>query len=66
MSLFVWQAAQLSFQYSVKDERDTGVDGQWDMHSTELEPMRTVSVVSADKLPDILAEMSLLYSVAAT
>jgi len=64
--LFVRQAAHLSFQYSVKDERDTGVEGQWDQHSTELEPTRTVSVVAADKLPVILAEMSQLYSVSST
>jgi len=64
--LFVLQAAHLSFQYSVKDERDTGVEGQWDRHSTELEPTRTVSIVAADKLPVILAEMSQLYSVSST
>lgn len=58
-----FKAAHLSFEYSVKDERDTGVDGQWDRHSTELEPTRTVSIVSADRLPAILAEMSQLYAV---
>jgi len=47
----------------VKEERDSGVDGQWDHHSSELEPMRTVSIVSADRLPAILAEMSKLYAV---
>jgi len=57
------QAADLSFQYSVKEERDTGVDGQWDHHSLELEPTRTVSILSADRLPTILAEMSQLYAV---
>jgi len=63
MFLFIVQAARLSFQYSVKDERDMGVDGQWDRHSTELEPTRTVSIVSANRLPVILAEMSQLYAV---
>jgi len=59
----IWQAADLSFQYSVKEERDTGVDGQWDQHSSELEPTRTISIVSANRLPTILAEMSQLYAV---
>ena len=63
MLLVVVQAAHLSFQYSVKDERDTGIDGQWDRHSSELEPMRTVSIVSADQLPAVLAEMSQMYAV---
>jgi len=64
--LVIMQAAHLSFQYSVKDERDTGIDGQWDRHSTELEPTRTVSIVLADRLQAILAEMSQIYSVSSS
>jgi len=64
--IVILQAAQLSFQYSVKEERDTGIDGQWDRHSSELEPTRTVSIVSADRLPAILAEVSNLYAISNT
>jgi len=53
----------MSFEYSVKDERDTGVDGQWDVNSTQLEPTRTVSIVPADRLTAILADMSQQYAV---
>jgi len=63
LTFVMLQAAHLSFQYSVKEERDTGVDGQWDRHSSQLEPTRTVSIVSADRLPAILAEMSSLYAI---
>jgi protein BCP1 len=57
-----FKEAELTFEFSVKSERDTGIDGQWDMDSDELEPMRTVSVISADKLPVIMARMTELYS----
>jgi hypothetical protein len=59
----VLQEAELTFQYSVKEERDIAVDGGWDMDSDELEPTRTVIVVSYDYVPSIMAKIEELYPV---
>jgi hypothetical protein len=61
----VFKEAELTFHYSVKDERDVAVDGAWDLNSDELEPMRTVIVLSADYVPSIMAKIEELYPVPA-
>lgn len=57
------QEAELHFEYSVKSERDLAVDGMWDLESGELEPTRTVVVISADYVPSVMAKMEEMYPV---
>lgn len=57
------QDAELVFQYPVKNERDVAVDGAWDLDSDELEPTRTVIVISSDYVPSIMAKIEELYPV---
>ena len=39
------------------------MDGSWDFDSEELEPTRTVIVVSYDYVPSIMAKIEELYPV---
>ena len=57
----VLQNADATFDYSVQSERDTGMSDQWD-NDTVLEPIRTVMLLSADKLPTIMQRMRAEYS----
>jgi len=54
--------AELTFDYSVKSERDTGMSDQWDGTDVELEPIRTVILLSAEKIPVIMQRMRELLS----
>ena len=51
----ILQASEFSFTYSVQSERDTIVDGKWDEDlEDQMEALRTVIVISADKLPTVI------------
>jgi len=46
------QAAEVSFQYSVADQRD-GIVEKWGA-DTDMEPLRTVILLPADRLPSVI------------
>ena len=50
--------ASVRFNYSVAEEKDTGVSGTWDDEDDQMEPQRTVMVIPVDKLPVIMARLS--------
>ena len=52
-----FQEATLTFDYSVKSERDTAIEGQWDETADELEPLRTVCVIPADRMQCIMGQL---------
>ena len=52
------QEAVLSCEYSVAEERDTAVGGEWDDEECELEPTRTVMVIPGDRIPAIMGQLS--------
>ena len=56
--VFLLQASVLSFDYSVKEEHDTVIAGDWDEEETEFEPMRTVLVIPAKFMPDVMANIN--------
>ncbi len=54
---FFHEQAELSFEYSVKAERDTMVGGEWDDEENEMEPLRTVMLIPAQKIPAIMEKL---------
>ena len=54
---FFHEEAEISFEYSVKKEHDTVVGGNWDGEDGEMEPLRTVMLISADKIPSIMQKL---------
>ena len=54
---FFRDEAEFSFDYSVKEERDTVVGGDWDGEEGEMEPLRTVMLISADKITVIMQKL---------
>lgn len=54
-----YQNSSLSFEFSVKDQCDAALAGVWDDEESEsYEPFRTISIVPADKIPEIMSEMA--------
>lgn len=52
------QDSSLTFEFSVKDQCDEALDGSWDDDSSQCyEPFRTISVISADKVPAVMAKL---------
>ena len=51
------EEAEISFEYSVKQEHDTVVGGDWDGEEGEMEPLRTVMLIPADKIPSIMQKL---------
>ena len=51
------EEAMLSFDYSVKHERDTIVGGLWDDETDEFDPFRTVMVIPSDRIPTVMGKM---------
>lgn len=47
-----------SFEYSVKDECDTGLSGKWREDDEELTPFRKVIVIDGKKLPEIVEQVN--------
>lgn len=43
-----------SFEYSVADEADSGLDGNWDEDDSELIPYRKVSLIDMKKLHNVI------------
>ncbi|KAK2174969.1 hypothetical protein NP493_761g01047 [Ridgeia piscesae] len=54
---FFHEEATLTFDYSVKTERDTAIGGDWDGTEDELEPLRTVCVIPADRMQCIMGKL---------
>lgn len=44
-----------SFDYSVENEADSGMDGNWEEDDSELVPFRKVSLIDVKKLPEVTA-----------
>jgi protein BCP1 len=57
-----FENADATFDYSVRSERDTGISDQWDGDDVVLEPIRTVMLISASKVPAIMQRMTQLLS----
>ncbi len=52
------QEAELCFEYSVKEEHDTVVDGGWNAEEEgQMEPLRTVMVIPAQKIEVIMEKL---------
>ncbi len=47
----------LKFEYSVAKERDTAVSGKWCEDEEELESMRTIMIIPADKMAQIMTKL---------
>lgn len=47
----------MSFSYPVSTESDELFGGQWDLEDSTLKPYRTVIVVSAAKLEEVVVEL---------
>ncbi|ELU14746.1 hypothetical protein CAPTEDRAFT_21623 [Capitella teleta] len=56
----ILQESEMSFEFSVKSERDTCISGEWDDEEEALEPFRTVMVFKKDRFPVILEEINQL------
>ena len=41
----------------MKSERDTAIEGQWDETADELEPLRTVCLIPADRMQSIMGQL---------
>ncbi len=54
---FFLAEAELSFEYSVKGEHDTVVGGGWDGEEGEMEPLRTVMLIPADRIGAIMHKL---------
>jgi len=54
---FFHAESSLMFSYSVANERDKCVGGTWDDDDTEMEPFRTFSLITVDKLPIIMNKL---------
>jgi hypothetical protein len=59
----VFQESILSFDFSVKQDRDTAIGGDWQGEDDELEPFRSVMVIPASSIPVIMARMSEMYAI---
>lgn len=54
-----YQNSLMSFEFSVKDQRDSSLDGAWDDDDSQsYQPFRTISIVASDKLPAIMSQMA--------
>ena len=54
---FPLQAAVLSFNYPVSEESDTALAGTWSFDDTELKTYRTVMVIPASHISDVLSQI---------
>ncbi|KAI0212863.1 BRCA2 and CDKN1A-interacting protein, partial [Lamellibrachia satsuma] len=54
---FFHEEATLTFDYSVKSERDTAIAGEWNGTADELEPLRTVCVIPGDRMQCIMGKL---------
>ena len=52
-----FQESEVQFSFSVADQRDKGVMGEWDEDDTEMDPQRTVLIVPADKIPTVMGSL---------
>ncbi|XP_044754027.1 protein BCCIP homolog [Coccinella septempunctata] len=50
--------AECSFEYDVAKDCDIAVGGKWKSNDAEILPLRKVLLISANKLPDILAQIN--------
>jgi len=51
-----------SFDYTVKEEADSGLDGAWDEDDLQMIPFRRVILLDAKSLPDIISSIKELLS----
>ena len=58
IKILIWfQEAVLKFDYSVANERDVAISGKWGEEEEEMESMRTVMIIPADKITQIMIKL---------
>ncbi|XP_078499641.1 BRCA2 and CDKN1A-interacting protein [Lissotriton helveticus] len=60
---FFYEKALLKFDYSVQDESDTCLGGRWSFDDVPMKPLRTVMLISADKMDGIMDKLKEYLSV---
>lgn len=51
------QEAEMSFEFSVKNDTDSGLSGQWGDTDAEMTPYRKVLIFKAEKLDAIIEKL---------
>ncbi|KAM9617796.1 BRCA2 and CDKN1A-interacting protein isoform 1-T1 [Trichechus inunguis] len=54
---FFYEKAVLKFSYSVQDESDTCLGGRWSFDDVPMKPLRTVMLIPADKMSEIMDKL---------
>ncbi|XP_074446484.1 BRCA2 and CDKN1A-interacting protein [Larus michahellis] len=54
---FFYEKALLKFNYSVQEESDTCLGGRWSFDDVPMKPLRTVMIVPADGINDIMDKL---------
>lgn len=51
------QKAIIKFSYSVQEDSDTCLGGRWSFDDVPMKPLRTVMVIPADKMNEIMDKL---------
>ncbi|XP_006867496.1 PREDICTED: BRCA2 and CDKN1A-interacting protein [Chrysochloris asiatica] len=54
---FFYEKALLKFSYSVQEESDTCLGGRWSFDDVPMKPLRTVMLIPADKMSEIMEKL---------
>lgn len=55
--VYLLQESILSFKYSIMEETDSAIGGSWAMDETQLKTFRTILVVPASRMDNILKDI---------
>ncbi|KAG2463312.1 BCCIP protein, partial [Polypterus senegalus] len=60
---FFHEVAALAFNYSVQEESDSFLGGRWSFDDVPMKPFRTVILIPADKIPQIMDKLKEYLSI---
>uniref|UniRef100_A0A8C4SG99 BRCA2 and CDKN1A interacting protein n=1 Tax=Erpetoichthys calabaricus TaxID=27687 RepID=A0A8C4SG99_ERPCA len=60
---FFHEVAALTFNYSVQEESDSFLGGRWSFDDAPMKPFRTVILIPADKIPQIMDKLKEYLSI---